>query len=261
MKSQAITAVILRHLRLLRREPNRITMVLFWPLINIALFGFFGKWVQLQHEIPHFHLALLLGVCLWQAINTMAVETGLTLLEELWSHNIINLFACPLRPAEWLSGIVSFASLITVFDLMYYTFIVKLFYGIPMLTFGPYLLLFGASLIFSGIWIGMLILLLIIKFGKKAGELAFAVGWCLAPFTSAFYPREVLPTWAQTVGSFIPVTHILESMRSYILHNQNPIAGIILGISLSLVYIVITLKICNYMFIKTKEKGIIRLLD
>ena len=41
MKLHRIRAVILRHLYELRRNPSHLTNMLYWPVMNIVVWGFF----------------------------------------------------------------------------------------------------------------------------------------------------------------------------------------------------------------------------
>ena len=112
-----IWAIALRHLRLYKHDLNLLLMVLYWPILDIVTWGFFGSWIQ-GSGITQFHnytTTTLLSVLLWQIAARGANIIALAFNEELWQNNIINLFSLPLKLLEWSLGtIIYFAIMIGI---------------------------------------------------------------------------------------------------------------------------------------------------
>lgn len=263
MSFAPIWAVVLRHMRMWRRDPNFLLGTLYWPLLDIIIWGFLGAWIQ-QAQITQFHnyeIAALMGILLWQVIgrgcNVMLFGLG----EELWSHNVVNLFSLPLRISEWMMGIVVFNAIIMFITTTFCMFMMFVLYHLPMGYVISTFLMFVPPLFFSCLWIGFVGLSIIILLGRRGTELGFVFGWFLAPFSGAYYPIEVLPQWAQTISSYLPMSYVFQGMRAYVMHQQNPTSYLIKGYALSIFYAISTIILFIYCFNRSKQKGLARLAD
>ncbi len=104
LSGSSIGALVLRHIYVWRRDLNLILATLYWPLLDILIWGFLGAWIQ-QSGAKQFHnyeVTALLGILLWQVVARGSIITVSTFTEELWSHNVQNLFSLPLRTTEWM---------------------------------------------------------------------------------------------------------------------------------------------------------------
>ena len=261
MNKQAIWGITLRHLYLLRHDVNRWINLFFWPLVNVIIWGTMGIWIQRNSQSPHIQLTMLTGIILWEIVNKSTNELSLTLLEELWSSNLVNLFASPLRFSEWLIGSIYYAGISVLFLIVYVFIIIALLYPSSLGSVALSLLIFSLPLFISGLFLGFISMSFIITLGKRAGEIAYITAWLAAPFCGVFYPREILPLWAQHIGSWIPMTWIIEGMRSYLTHGSNPFMNIIIGCCMGIIYDTIALILLAYLFKKSKKHGLNRLSD
>lgn len=104
-----IWAVVLRHARVWRRDVNFMLFAFYWPILDILIWGFLGRWIQQSNtQFHNYEAAALLGILLWQAAIRGCNVMIMSFTEELWSNNIVNFFSLPLRIAEWMCGIVLF---------------------------------------------------------------------------------------------------------------------------------------------------------
>ena len=106
-----IWAVVLRHMRMWRRDPNYLLGGFYWPLLDILTWGFLGAWIQkLQGtlQFQNYEAIALLGVLLWQIVGRGSNLIIMSFSEEIWSHNLVNLFSLPLRTIEWVCGSILF---------------------------------------------------------------------------------------------------------------------------------------------------------
>jgi ABC-2 type transport system permease protein len=250
-----IAAIFMRHLIQMHNDLSRVLIAFFYPLIDIVIWGFLSTWMGSSCN-PQLQVILLCSIILWQIGNRLGVEIGLTMLEELWSPNIGNLFSTSLTIGEWLIGSTLFACSVITFIVLYCILLTYFIYHISFLFLLKIFVIFAPALYCAGIWVGLMILSIIIYIGRPAGSITFAFGLIFAPFCSVFYPRAVLPLWAQKVGSALPATYVFEGLRNYIMHGINPITDILISLGLSAIYIAITFMVFMYLFKESKKIGL-----
>lgn len=258
-----IWAIVLRHARVWKHDLNLALSGFYWPLLDILIWGFLGSWIA-QSQIAGFHnyeAAALLGILLWQIVgrgNNIIINC---LTEELWSHNVVNLFSLPLRTAEWISGILLFYVMMVCITGIFCMLAIPLLYTVSFWYIFSTYLIFAPPLFISGIWLGFTCLQIVVTLGKRGVELAYVVGWFLLPFSGAYYPVEVLPAWAQKISALLPMSYVFKGMREYVMHEQDPTTNLIKGSILSVIYAAVAIMLFIYCFNRSKQKGLARLAD
>jgi hypothetical protein len=107
MKPYRIRGVILRHAYEVRRNANHITYMVYWPVVNIAVWGFFTLYLRHGDRLRPGVISCLLGaVILWGMFNAFQRDMAVGFLEELWSRNLVSLFASPLTISEYVTGLI-----------------------------------------------------------------------------------------------------------------------------------------------------------
>lgn len=259
----SIWAIVLRHVRLLRRDPNYVLGIFYWPLLDVLIWGFVGTWIAQSHSVGfnNYGVAALLGILLWQMVGRGCNVMIVSFCEELWSHNIVSLFSLPLSIVEWMCGIVLFTAIMITLTSLFCMFTVYMLYAVSM----PYLvstfLFFMPPLFISCLWVGFTCLQIVVTLGKRGSELGFVFGWFLMPFSGAYYPVEILPRWGQVISSFLPMSYVFQGMRAYVMHQQDPTAYLVKGYALSIVYAICAIVLFVYSFNRSKHKGLARLVD
>lgn len=262
MNLQSIWAVVLRHVRLWLRDYNLIMVTLYWPLLDVLIWGFLGSWMQkMQTSGQNFEIVFLLGILLWQVVSRTAVWISASLVEEVQSYNVVNLFTMPLRLTEWMIGVTLFSLILSLSTAFYCIILMKLFYTVSLVQLISNFFIFAVPLFISGIWLGFMGLQVLVNFGKRGYELMYIFAWAAAPFSSAFYPREVLPEWAKVISYCLPMSYVFEAMRSYLLRGQNPGYSILFATGLAFLYAAVAILVFVYLFNKSKQKGLARLSD
>jgi len=259
----AIWAIYLRHYRLLVRDANLLLATFYWPLLDILIWGFLGSWIQRIQSggLEQYEVIALLGIVLWQTTCRSAIVTAGAFVEELWSRNILNLLSLPISLFEWIAGITLYNFILSCATSAYCMLLIFLIYHFPMWSFISSFCLFAFPLFLSGLWLGFMCLYLVTILGKRSHELAYVLAWFFAPFSTAFYPKEILPEWAQTVSAFLPMSYIFEGMRAYLIQGANPTIPILKALIMSSAYLTIAIFIFRYGFNKSKNKGLARLAD
>ena len=262
MEFQHIWAIALRHIRLWMKDFNLILITLYWPLLDVLIWGFLGSWMQkAQQTNADYSAIFLFCILLWQVNSRAAIVTVSSFLEEIWSFNLINMFSMPLRIGEWICGVALFNFLLSIINALYCISLIVLFYKISILLSLKILIIFGPPLFISGIWLGFTSLHVIAYFGKRAQELSWIIAWFFAPLSGAFYPIDVFPSWIQKISYLFPMTYIFEGLRNYLMHGINPTHHVIVAYALAIPYASIAIGIFVLIFNRTKVKGLVRLSD
>ncbi len=258
-----IKAIILRYMRLWRRDLNSLLFAFYWPILDVLVWGFMGAWIQ-STQTDGFHnyqAVALLGILLWQTAARGANVIGICFMEELWSSNIVNLFSMPLRIHEWIMGIIAYTMIMIGMTTFFSMALIHVLYDVSALQVLSTFVIFFLPMFFCAIWLGFTILQILVIIGKRGMELAFVIAWFLLPFSGAFYPIDVLPYWLQVVSNCFPMNYIFEGMRGYLMHQQDPTMHVLKGLVLSIVYACSAIALFIFWFNRSREKGLARLID
>ncbi|HEX2978552.1 MAG TPA: ABC transporter permease [Candidatus Babeliales bacterium] len=258
-----IWAIVLRHMRMWKRDLNYLLSGFYWPLLDVLIWGFLGSWIQQSQttQLPNYEAAALLGILLWQVVGRGCNIIGFALSEELWSNNIVNIFSMPLAITEWMIGVVLFYSIMMSITTIFCMFVIFMLYDVSIWYLLSTFMIFLPPLFFCGIWLGFTCMQVVITLGKRGTELGFVVGWFLMPFSGAYYPIEVLPRWGQMISSFLPMSYVFQGMRGYVMHQKDPTSYLIKGYALGILYAIGAIILFVYCFNRSKEKGLARLAD
>jgi ABC-2 type transport system permease protein len=256
-------AIVLRHARVWKQDLNVMLAGFYWPLLDILIWGFLGSWIQQSHTagFHNYEAAALLGILLWQVVGRGCNIMANAFSEELWSNNVVNLFSLPLRTVEWIGGTVLFYVIMMCITVLFCMFVIPILYDVSLWYVLSTFLIFSPPLFFSGVWIGFTCLQIIVTLGKRGVELGNVVGWFLLPFSGAYYPVEVLPSWGQKISAYLPMSYVFQGMRGYVMQQQDPTSYLIKGYALSILYAACAVTLFVYCFNHSKQKGLARLAD
>src|SRR5437868_2848507 len=255
-----IVAMILRHLYLAPRTLESWAESIYWPVVDLLLWGLTTRWVESSGgEVPGLALVVLTGVVFWQVTWRANYEIAVNLLEEFWNQNMTNLFATPLSVWEWSISLVALGLIKNVLTLVVGIGGVWLLYRLNIFAVGWMLLPFLFSLMMSGWFMGFTSSALIIYYGRRLQGLAWMLGYALAPFSAVFYPVSALPDWAQAVSSALPMTYVFEGMRQILRGGPLPLSALLLSFGLNLLYLALSILFFSGMFERSRAKGLGRL--
>jgi ABC-2 type transport system permease protein len=260
MKLYRIQAVMLRHLLLTFRVFSNIINLIYWPFINIILWGFNSIWNEsFQQQSTNVTLALLAALMLWQLLFRLNMEICYNLLDELQSYDFSSLFSTPLTLAEWMISVICLGLLKSIFTFIFAVLCILFLYGINVLTIGFALIPFIALIILTGWSVGFLSAAGIVYWGKSVHELVWVCVWAFVPFSGIFYSINVLPKWAQYIAYCIPQSYLFESLRTYIIDGVWDVRSLATCIELAVFYLLITLVLFKVVFEKSRRNGLSRL--
>ncbi len=208
-----------RHLALFRRSWPRLLELMYWPTLEMLVWGFVSSYLagaQVGGAGTGAAVAGLLlgGALLWEV--TLRSQMGFTLsfMEEIWSRNLGHILVSPLRPRELLAGLMALSVVRTTVGVLPAVALAWLLYGYGLFAVGPVVVAFWVALMVMGWAVALGVTALILRHGAGAEALAWSVVFGLTPFCAVFYPVATLPELLQPVAWALPAAHVFEGLRA-----------------------------------------------
>jgi ABC-2 type transport system permease protein len=255
-RARRIGAMLLRHLYLLRSSWIRLFDLMYWPLLQMVMWGFINTFLASQSSWVLRAGGLLIGaVLLWDVLVRGQFGMTLSLLEEMWSRNFANLFVAPLRPAEYAVALMGMSVIRSLICVVPSALLAIPLFHYSIFAMGLPLIAFYAVLMMTGWAAGLLISSMLIRFGLAAESFAWASVFVLSPICGVYYPIATLPAWLQHISWLLPPTYVFEGMRSVALAHTFRTDLLLSGLALNVVYIAIGLVAFLVAFNKARESG------
>jgi len=155
----------------------------------------------------------LMGVVLTM---TMVVITAVALTRERERGTLENLLATPLRPVEVMIGKIVPYILVGYVQVSLILLVAKLVFAVPMR--GSLVLLYCVALLFiaANLMVGVTFSTLA-RSQLQAVQMAFFFFLPSILLSGFMFPFRGMPVWAQWVGSMLPLTHFLRTVRGVLL--------------------------------------------
>lgn len=255
MNANRIRGIVLRHLIYLTRSLNRLTDVFWWPMVSLLVWGLFTLYAR--ERLPSITLWLLGALVLWIIVQRSQNEISVSLMDEVWSENLLNIFATPIKFSEFLVGILILSAIKLAVSTTMLIVTAYLLYQYNIFSLGFYLVPFFSVLLIFGWTLGIFINCLILRFGRDSEALAWTAIVAVQPFSCVFYPLSILPPFIQNVAVLLPSTYIFEGLRTIVYTGYLPFFNLIMAIGLSLIYFVISLFLFRRTLIRSRELGLL----
>ena len=217
-----IWGLVYRHLALYRRSWPRVLELMYWPILQMIVWGFVTAYLAgVQNDVTSVAAGVLLGgVLLWEAALRSQMGFSISFLEEIWSRNLGHVFVSPLRPRELVAGLMVMSVIRVVVGVTPAVLLAWLLYGFGLFAMGPVVVVFFVALLVMGWAVALGVTSLILRYGAGAEALAWSVLFGLTPFAAVFYPVSILPAWLQPVALALPAAHVFEGMRAALLQHE-----------------------------------------
>lgn len=252
--------MVIRHATTTRHNFDRISDMLYWPLMDLILFGLTGLYFARLNNNPDTVAIILTGVIFWWVVWRGQYEVSINLMSEIWDANLVNIFVAPLKASEWIISFMVFGLLKMIISFIFLSLLAFFLYKYNAITYGFLLIPITLNLLATGFCIGFITSGILIYFGKKIQTLAWIGGGLLAPFSAVFYPVSILPMWTQKIALFVPSSHMFEGMREFILTGSMAYEKFIISFALNIVYLILSIWFFIFMFNKSKNLGLGRLI-
>ena len=258
MNSNRIRALIFRHLFLYRRSLPRLMEIFYWPLLDLVVWGFITLYLdRFKSGLPSVVAFFIGALILWDILFRAQQGITISFLEEVWSRNLMNLFASPVTPGEFLTATMTLSLCKVGAVLIVSVLVAWIFYSFNLFILGLSLIPFILNLIIMGWFIGILTTAIIMRYGQEAEVLAWGMVFIFQPVSCVFYPVNVLPDLLQVVAQLIPAAHVFEGMRAVITNNGFPFTELMWASGLNVLYIIGAIAWFHHTHAIVKIKGIL----
>jgi ABC-2 type transport system permease protein len=249
-----VSALLCRYLLLYRHSYIRTAEVFFWPVMNLVLWGFVTTYLQ-RLVVPDAVVFFLGGMVFWDVLYRAQIAITLSLTEEVWVKNLLNLFLAPISIVELLLATCLIGVIRALLNVLVLGVLAYLLYAFNLLSIGPALLPFLASLLLFGWAMGMGTMALMLRFGQAAEPLMWGMPFLIEPVSAIFYPVDVLPGWLQTVAYLLPCTYVFEGLRTALRTGSVDLTGLATALGLNLVYLALGAAFFGWMLQQARDKG------
>src|SRR6187402_3264755 len=106
MNPRVISALVLRYLFLYTRTPMRLIELIFWPVVDLMVWGNLTMFLQENSEknFADFLVFLIGGMILWDVLFRSQQGVAISFLEDVWTRNLLNVFVAPVRSTEYVAA-------------------------------------------------------------------------------------------------------------------------------------------------------------
>tara|TARA_B100001248_G_scaffold47290_1_gene30144 strand:- start:417 stop:1208 length:792 start_codon:yes stop_codon:yes gene_type:complete len=256
MNWNKIFALSLRHVYLIKGSFPRILDLIYWPSIQIFLWGFISKFFTLSSTFYENTVGVILSAAiLYDFLFRSSISYNMMFLEEIWSRNFTNLFIAPIKLSEIIAALTFTAIIRTLIGLVPAALLAIPFFGVSILKIGTPLIFLLVTLYIFGVTLGLLVTSGLVRFGPSFENIAWASLFFLAPLGCIYYPIEILPDWLQIIAKILPLVHIFEEMRNILIHDTINHYQILKAVFISFVYFVIGIIIFYISYNGAKNRG------
>jgi len=256
MKFHRIYALYLRHFYLIKSSFPRILDLIYWPTIQIILWGFISKFFTMHSDFYNHTVGIILtAAILYDFLFRSSISFNMLFLEEIWSRNFTNLFISPLKISEIITALTCTALIRTLIGIVPAILLASPFFGVSIFNLGPSLMLLLLSLYTFGMTLGLLVVSGLLRYGPAFENVAWSSLFLLAPLGCIYYPLSILPDWLQIFAKALPLVYIFEEVRSILLNSVVNYSNIISALVLNFIYFLLSVFIFFKAFDEARRRG------
>ena len=256
MNFNKIFALGLRHLYLIMNSFPRVLDLIYWPTVQIFLWGFISKFFTLSSEYYSNTVGIILtAAILYDFLFRASISFNMMFLEEIWSRNFTNLFIAPLKLKEIIISLIFTALVRTLIGLVPAIILTSPLFGVSILKLGFPLLILFLSLYLFGITLGLFVSSGLMRFGPSFENIAWSSLFLLAPLGCIYYPIEILPEFFQAIAKGLPLVYVFDETRNILINGMVNYENIKQAYFLNLVYLIFGIGLFYLSFLKARIKG------
>lgn len=257
MSLQRIFAMVIRHLYVWPRNLDRLMGSFGWPFLELTIWGVTMGYFQKNLFSSISLTTIILGsLIMWQIIARTQTEISVIFLDEAWNRNLINIFSSPLTKGEFLVSIIILNIIKIFFTILSLMMVGFFFYKFNLIkTFGLYMPFLLLNLFLIGWSVGFFVIGIVLRFGYRVQELAWAIVLIVQPFSCVYYPVSALPPWARQIALLFPSSYLFEEMRKILSNNPINVNNLFMSFFLNIIYLSLSIWFFSTMFEKAREDG------
>ena len=256
MSWNKIYALSLRHIYLIKGSFPRILDLIYWPTIQIFLWGFISKFFTLNSDYYSNTVGVILtAAVLYDFLFRASISFNMMFLEEIWSRNFTNLFIAPLKLKEIIISLIFTALIRTLIGLVPAIILTSPLFGVSILKLGFPLFILFLSLYIFGITLGLFVSSGLMRYGPSFENIAWSSLFLLAPLGCIYYPIEILPEFFQVIAKGLPLVYIFDETRNILINGLVDYENIKQAYLLNLVYLIFGIGLFYLSFLRARVKG------
>ena len=256
MRWHKIYGLCLRHIYLISNSFPRILDLIYWPSVQVFLWGFISKFFTMSSSYYSNTVGIILtAAILYDFLFRSSISYNMMFLEEIWSRNFTNLFIAPIKISEIIAALTITAIFRTLIGLVPAVLVAIPLFGVSIFKLGIPLIFILIALYIFGISLGLLVTAGLLRFGPSFENIAWASLFFLALLGCIYYPIEVLPNVLQIIAKGLPLVHIFEEMRNILINQTVNSLEIIKSILISITYFFLGVVIFYIAYHGAKKKG------
>ena len=175
MNLNKILALSLRHVYLIKGSFPRILDLIYWPTIQIFLWGFISKFFTLNSSYFENTVGIILSAAiLYDFLFRSGISYNMMFLEEIWSRNFTNLFIAPIKISEIIAALTLTAIFRTLIGLVPAALLAIPLFGVSIFKIGIPLIFLLITLYIFGVTLGLLVTSGLVRFGPSFENIAWA---------------------------------------------------------------------------------------
>ena len=256
MNFSRMYALSIRHLYLIKSSFPRILDLIYWPTIQIILWGFISKFFTLYSDYYNNTVGIILSCAiLYDFLFRSSISFNMLFLEEIWSRNFTNLFIAPLKINEIIIALTTTALIRTLVGIVPAILLMSPLFDVSLFKMGAPLFLLFISLYIFGTTLGILVTSGLLRFGPSFENIAWSTMFLLAPFGCIYYPIETLPEIFQKIAYSLPLVYVFEEARNILINNTVNLENLYIALKLNAVYLLLAITLFYYSFSVARKKG------
>ena len=174
MNWNKVYGLSLRHFYLIKSSFPRILDLIYWPSIQIFLWGFISKFFTLSSSYYNNTVGVILSAAiLYDFLFRSSISYNMMFLEEIWSRNFTNLFISPIKIKEIIAALTLTAIVRTLIGMVPAAILAIPLFGVSIFKIGLPLILLLIGLYIFGITLGLLVTSGLIRFGPSFENIAW----------------------------------------------------------------------------------------
>ena len=153
-----VGAMVRRYWYLLRSSWPRILDLVYWPTVQMLMWGFLQMYVAQNAGFFARAAGVFIGaVLLWDILFRGQLGFSISFLEEMYSRNLANIMMSPLRPVEFIAALMIMSIVRLSIGLVPVTLLAIGFFGFNLWSLGIALAAFFVNLILTSWSIGIFV--------------------------------------------------------------------------------------------------------
>ena len=253
-----IAAMVRRHVYVLRGSWARLLELMYWPLMQMLMWGFITVFLSEQSSwVAQGAGVLISAMLLWDVLFRANLGFAVPFLEEMWSRNFGQLFISPLRPGELVASLMVMSLIRTLIAILPAAVLSMVFFDVWVFSLGPPLIAFFANLLVMGWSVGLVVSAIVLRHGMGAEGICWAAVYLFAPVSGVYYPIAILPAWLQPVAWALPSSYVFEGMRAVLFDNVFRVDYLLGAAGLNVFYLAVAVAFFLYTVHVAREKGLL----